>query len=56
MLNDKTKTFGILEARKSELEKIIEHRAKSQFEGLDADGITKGKKHDVLSEFGKTTF
>ena len=37
--NDKTKTFGILEARKSELEKIIEYR-----EGLDADGITKGKK------------
>ena len=26
--NDKTKTFGILEARKSELEKIIEYRTK----------------------------
>ena len=26
--NDKTKTFGILKARKSELEKIIEYRTK----------------------------
>jgi len=26
--NDKTKTFGILEARKSELEKITEYRTK----------------------------
>ena len=55
--NDKTKTFGILEARKSELEKIIEYRTKGSILRSRCRWYNEGeKKHEILSKFGKTTF
>ena len=43
--NDKTKTFGILEARKSELEKIIEYRTKGSILRSRCRWCNEGEKN-----------
>lgn len=54
--NEKSEISGTLEARKRELEKIIEYRTKGSKLRATCRWYNEGKKYEILPKPGKTIF